>query len=250
MASQTTRILEITDGPPSLNGAHSPDELTFAFLSKIGRHLAHELNNSISAISSSAYLVKDIMNSADGSNSGAGIQPFIEGIEEECDNLKSVVEEFSKYVSTVSVLKMPMDIVEFLQARADEMTREGLPVKAVITAKEIFIEADPGALSIVLRNIADFAISEGATSVSISIEDGGDCSIAIRDNRPISRSLPELKEAFSPIPTGQRIVRGLGLKLPLAERIVKLHGGSIEFPETTDGQTEIRIILPQKGEHS
>ena len=201
--------MEKQDDPSLPDDIALPDELTFAFLSRIGRRLVHELNNSIGAISSSAFIVKDIMNSADGRADDEGIQPFIEGIEEESDKLKCVVEEFSKYISTMSVLKMPIDIAEFITNRADEMAGEGLPVRTVATDKEIFIEGDAGALGISIRNIVNYAVSEGASSVTTSIEDGDDCVIVIRDNRAAPASPSELRDAFSPIPSGERSARGL-----------------------------------------
>jgi signal transduction histidine kinase len=47
---------------------------------------------------------------------------------------------------------------------------------------------------------------------------------------------------FLPFQTGK--AAGTGLGLPLARKIVLLHGGSIAIPDTSSRGTEVRVELP------
>jgi len=215
-------------------------------LSRLGRHLAHELNNPISAITSSAFLIQDIVGASDGSVSAADIQPFIDGISEECEKLKAVVDEFAKFATTESVLKNRIDLVELVRARTNDMVREGLPVSAEVPEGAVFVEADAGSLGFVMRTLTGFAAGAGATRIIWSVFDGDPSELILRDNRPAPNSIEDVENAFSPLWAAEQRGIGLGLKLPLAARIVQLHGGILDIPTQTEGETKIRILLPIK----
>ncbi len=213
-------------------------------LSRLGRHLAHELNNSISAIASSAFLIQDIASTSEGSVAVADILPFIDGISEECEKLKAVVEEFAKFTTTESVLTNRIDLVELVRARTTEMAREGLPVSAEAPDGAVFIDADAGALGFVLRTLTNFAAGAGATRITWTVADGNPRELILRDNRTPPTSKEDVENAFSPLWAAEQRGMGLGLKLPLAAKIVGLHQGVLDIPEQTAGETEIRILLP------
>ncbi|HET6401354.1 MAG TPA: hypothetical protein VFH95_08140 [Candidatus Kapabacteria bacterium] len=213
-------------------------------LSRLGRHLAHELNNPISAITSSAFLIQDIISMSDGHIAVADIQPFIDGISEECEKLKTVVDEFAKFATTESVLKNRIDLVELVRARTNDMIRDGLPVSADVPEGAVFAEADAGSLGFVMRTLTDFAAGAGATQITWSVIDGNPCKLILRDNRTAPNSMEDLENAFSPLWAAEQHGVGLGLKLPLAARIVQLHQGKLDIPEQKADKTEIRILLP------
>ncbi len=222
---------------------NSIDAGTTTLLSQLGRHLAHELNNPISAIMSSAFLIKDILGISDGQVAAADIQPFIDGISEECEKLKAVVDEFAKFATTESILKNRIDLVELVRARTSDMARDGLPVSADVPAGAIYVQADAGWLGFVLRTLTDFAAGAEATRITWTLLDGNPCQLVLRDNRPAPSSMDDLENAFSPLWAATQHGTGLGLKLPLVARIVQLHQGVLDIPEQTAGETEIRILL-------
>ena len=217
---------------------HNPE-----FVTKFSRHFAHELNNPISAISSSVYLIEDFIGSAkDGVLSIEEVQPFIESIHEESDALKSLVQEFSKFFSTNSILPSPLDLTEFLSHRVDDMKRDGLPVSMDQSNEHKTIQGDAGALQLVLRTLVADAVEAGATSVQLSTNADG---ILIRDNRSGSTDesfFNKWSERFTSF--GAR--PGLGLKLPLAAKIIALHNGSLDIRGAESGGVEVRILLPSE----
>ncbi|MDP4199868.1 MAG: HAMP domain-containing sensor histidine kinase [Bacteroidota bacterium] len=219
------------------------------FLARFGRHFAHELNNPIGAISSAVFLIEDFMSTGtDGSVQIEQIQPFVESIREECDQLRELVQEFVKFVSTDRVLALPLDLVEFLGARAAEMAREGLPVtfeesRTPEMRQTANILGDAGSLGTVLRLLTDNAVDRGAKYVRIGQPQTDDrqCLIHIRDNRQPQLS-PEVAQQLFEVNFDRRN-SGLGLKLPFIRKVIELHNGSIEA-KSENGELDICIRLP------
>ncbi|MFI5202046.1 MAG: histidine kinase dimerization/phospho-acceptor domain-containing protein [Candidatus Kapaibacterium sp.] len=224
--------------------AGSRNEQSPGLLSRLGRHLAHELNNPISAITSSAFLIQDIISASGGSVAASDIQPFIDSISEECEKLKTVVDEFAKFITTESVLTNRIDLVELVRARTNDMVREGLPVSAQVPDGTVFVEGDAGSLGFVLRTLTDFAAGAGATRIAWQLIDGNPRELILRDNRTAPNSMEDVENTFSPLWAAQQHGVGLGLKLPLAAKIVELHRGVLDIPEQRKAETEIRILLP------
>ena len=224
-------------------------ESSSSLLSKIGRHLAHELNNPISAITSSAYLIQDMIGSADGTISTEEIRPFVESIQEECATLKATVEEFSKYATTEKILPSRIDLTEFIRARAEEMAREGWPVTASAPEGPCFVNVDSGGLAFIFRAVAEAAKNDGAQTIHFGLtSSSAGCEIIMTDDRPSSSDLSDVfsAETVATRPRGS----GLGLKLPLAKKIAELHGGTIEVAAQTGTKTRIIITLPVESSSS
>ena len=236
----------------------SKPELQADFLPRLGRHLAHELNNPISAISSAAFLIQDFIETTEGGKVDVEmIKPFVESISEECEKLKSVVEEFSKYVATESILAMPIEVNEFVRMRVVEMVRDGQLVTFHGSEGPTTIIGDAGALQFVLRALVSYSLVSGATLVTISVSNGSpskgagslskaageQCVITIRDDRGQPPADDEIADVFDPLP--KRRTTGLGLKLPLVKKLIELHHGSIELRALGSGGAEVFIVIPK-----
>lgn len=192
----------------------------------LGRILAHELNNPISAISSAAYLIDDFASTAeDGKLDVEMIKPFIGSIREECNKLKLVVEEYSKYVTTRSSLPGNLDLRQFIEARSPEMGSDGLTVQQELNFSATEIAADSGQLQTMFLSLAQAAKAAGATTMKVIGSDTQDSvTLTFEDNRP-TESCEDPADAFEPIPSKKR--RGLGLRLPTVKRIIDLHHGTV-----------------------
>ncbi len=103
-----------------------------------------------------------------------------------------------------------------------------------------------GALQELLANAVCHSPTGGTVEVTIKKE-GGAAVIAVRDHGPgLSESvLAHCREPFvqgaSPM---TREVQGLGLGLPLAQRIVELHGGELRLSAAEGGGTLAQLALP------
>jgi signal transduction histidine kinase len=241
MATDTTRESGAV-AQPRASAAFDSQQVP-EFLPRIGRHLAHELNNPISAISSAAFLIQDFIDTAEGGQLDTEmVKPFIESIREECNKMKGIVEEFAKYVTTENILAMSLDLNEFLRNRAGEIGREGLPINFKESAEPVTIFADAGQLQFVLKSLAVYAQQSGATEVSFEVEKGKDCVIRVKDNRPVNMTEEEIGDVFNPLPTKR--TPGLGLKLPLVKKVIDLHHGSIEMTSENGKGVTICLVLP------
>jgi signal transduction histidine kinase len=220
--------------------------LTIEMLPRLGRHLAHELNNPISAISSSAFLIQDFIDTAtDGVLETEMIQPFIEGIREECGKLKTIVEEFARLTTTESILAMPINLEEFVRLRAGEFASEGLPVRSA-ALETLTIYADPSQLQSALKALVQYSVARGAGSIEISaLTTDESCELKVSADQPKQLTEEEIEDLFHPLPS--RRTPGLGLKLPLAYKIVLLHRGSITVSSNENGTT-FCITLPRNQE--
>jgi signal transduction histidine kinase len=211
---------------------------------QLGRQVAHDLNNPIGAISTSIYLIQDFIDTAkDGHIAVDELKPFVDSIREECDTLKGIVEEFAKYATLDGLLLMPMDLHEFLSKRVEEAARGKLPVTFHGAPEPLMIEADASNLQYALLTLIDFAIASSATSVTITLTRNDDYCISVSDNRP-RKLLPEYTDDVFGIGPSKNGVR-MGLRLPLARKIIQLHGGMIRIADSGGDATQIEIVLPR-----
>src|SRR5690606_6818271 len=102
------------------------------------------------------------------------------------------------------------------------------------------------AIENVVRNAVRFT-PEG-TAVTLDVEErGGSVRVRVRDRGP---GVPEdaLRDVFVPLSRvereRERKTGGAGLGLAIADRAVKLHGGTIEAENAADGGLVVTIRLP------
>jgi two-component system, NtrC family, sensor histidine kinase HydH len=209
----------------------------------LGRILAHELNNPISAISSAAYLIEDFASTAeDGKLDVELIKPFIGSIREECLKLKYVVEEYSKYVTTRSTLPGEIDLKAFIEARKREMEENGLAIDLTVNVNAS-VNADAGQLQTMFQSLAEASKLAGANKLQITATETSDnVELVFEDDRPTD-NCEDPTEAFEPIPSKRR--RGLGLKLPTVKRIIDLHHGNVAAGLKDGVGCSITISLPK-----
>jgi two-component system sensor histidine kinase HydH len=209
----------------------------------LGRILAHELNNPISAISSAAYLIEDFASTAeDGKLDVEMVKPFIGSIREECLKLKYVVEEYSKFVTTRSSLPTDLEIRSFIEARKREMEEKGVEVDLSVDVSGT-VSADAGQLQTMFQSMAEASKLAGANKLRITAAESGDnIEFVFEDDRPTD-NCEDPNEAFDPVPTKRR--RGLGLKLPTVKRIIDLHHGQVAAALKDGVGCSITVTLPK-----
>ena len=242
--------------------------------------VAHELNNPLSNISSSAQILKeDLPSPAGGGAGGEGATPdpatlfhrqLIEDIDTETLRARRIVRALLDYAGDREFKPAPVPLAELV----DETLRflkskrpQGVEVRLDI-APELTVLGDRPRLQQVLLNliinawdaIGDLGDIGGELSISaragiVGKSDGfpalaGQCrpgsaviDLSLADSGP---GIPpeRLPRVFDPFFTTKAVGHGSGLGLFISHEIIEEHGGCIGVANRPEGGAEFRIRLP------
>ena len=204
--------------------------------------IAHEVRNGLGTIVGYARLLERSTLPEDDVAAARTIR-------EECETLETVVRRFTDFVKLEKLQLVETDLARLVarvvareqRAREEVRTRiVGLDAPLVARADEELLER---ALENVVRNAVEAAAAGGRhVEVSADAEDGR-VEIRVDDDGP---GLPpdhpgEIRPFYTTRPGG------LGLGLPLARKIVLLHGGSLALAPRAPTGARVLILLPLGG---
>ena len=201
--------------------------------------IAHEVRNGLGTIVGYARMLERESLSAEPAAAARSIR-------EECETLETVVRRFTDFVKLERLQLVPTDLARLLtrvvarEGRSREEVRTrlvGLDEPLVMLADEELLER---ALENVVRNALE-AAAGGGGHVEVTAGNRGDLvEVRIADDGPgFAPDHPGEIRAFYTTRAG-----GLGLGLPLARKIVLLHGGSLQLGRRAGGGAEVVLTLP------
>jgi PAS domain S-box-containing protein len=216
-------------------------------LGEVTASMAHEFNNPLGII---IGFVEDMLGNAELDNPD---YRSLEIVYEESKRCKKIVEDLMEYArprsAAISMIAVPIIIEKTLELVEAHCYKQ--KVEVIKNADPLLpqIHADAQQLTQVLVNLylnAIDAMPEGGTlrvstrasdeskqaTVIISVADTG---VGIEES--------EMGKIFQPFYTAKKR-RGLGLGLPICERIVKNHGGEIKVQSRPGLGTTFEIHLP------
>lgn len=225
--------------------------------------VAHELNNPLSNISTSAQLLLE------GEGDVEMRQTWLAQIDSESERARRIVRRLLDSVRQPRLHKQTYRVADLIQSSLALVERQLPPqVKVCVDAEnELTLEADRERLHQVLINLVKNATDAGATRVEIhaafsdyqSVEESGHrhgetavladaariLQLRIEDNGP---GIPEayLDRIFDPFFTTRQTGDGTGLGLYLVEEIVSEHDGAISVQPRPGGGTVFSLWLPVK----
>ncbi|WP_394824048.1 ATP-binding protein [Pendulispora albinea] len=154
----------------------------------------------------------------------------------------------------IPVARKSLDLHELMRHLVDEIATVN-PARTI----ELAVDGDgsghwdPDRMAQVFQNLLCNAVTYGAADTPIyvvMVEEGRFLETTITNyGPPIPKS--ELGQLFSPYRRGgrarsaERLPRGLGLGLYIAQEIVLAHGGSIEATSDSDSGTTFTVLLPR-----
>lgn len=201
--------------------------------------IAHEVRNGLGTILGYARMLERAGLAEDPAAAARSIR-------EECETLETVVRRFTDFVKLERLELAPVDLSRLLarvvarEQRADESVRTrlaGLDDPLVVTADEELLER---AFENVVRNAVE-AAGRGGGKVEVSARRSeGRVDILVEDNGPgLAADHPGDVRPFYTTRLG-----GLGLGLPLARKILLLHGGALRLEGGTSGGVRVTVSLP------
>lgn len=215
--------------------------------------LAHELRNPLAPIQTSLYIMR-LRHPMD-----EALVELQEVMERQLNHLVRLVDdllEISRITTGKIELRLQQVDVRTLISSAVETSRPlvdaaGHELLVSLPSTPITVQGDPVRLAQVVSNILNnackFTDPGGRIWLTVTSEPQR-VAIAIRDNGigiPAS-SLPAVMKMFSQVGRERGVSKGgLGIGLALVDRLVNLHGGSIEVRSDGEGQgSEFVVRLP------
>ena len=204
--------------------------------------IAHEVRNGLGTIVGYARLLERSALAEDPAAAARAIR-------EECETLETVVRRFTDFVKLERLRLADADLARLIarvvarEARARDEVRtrlSGLDAPLVVRADEEMLER---AFENLVRNAVE-AAAAGGRHVEVSArEAGGLVEVRIDDDGPgLAPDHPgEIRPFYTTRPGG------LGLGLPLARKIVLLHGGTLDLSGRAPAGVRVEVHLPTAG---
>ncbi|MGH7794199.1 MAG: ATP-binding protein [Candidatus Binatia bacterium] len=206
--------------------------------------MAHEFNNPLGIILGFAQGLLDGMSPADPNYQHVRI------IAEEAKRCETLVHELLEFGRPKSADFIVMDVEQIIQ-RTMSLVQPHAAKNKVETAIRIAdplpqMYADPQQLQQILLNLSLNAVDAMPNGGTLTVGAAADASegmiITVADTG-IGIDAEVLPRIFQPFFTSKKR-RGLGLGLPICDRIVKSHGGKIEVESRPGQGTTFTIHLP------
>ena len=220
-----------------------------ATLGELAASVAHELNNPLAIIS---LRIENLMYQMDADDPKKKPLQIIEQEVERMANLISNLLEFSRKSRRESVLINLQDEIEnALELIYYHLRNSDIKVEKVLGRAPASLQADRQELRQVLINLfinASDAMPDGGTlTVQLETDEGPPTfhTVIVQDTG-IGIKKEYLKKVFEPFFTTKADNKGTGLGLPICQRIVHDHGGSIEIASEgiPEKGTMVTIKLP------
>ncbi len=223
-----------------------------AALGQMAAGLAHEIRNPLGSIKGAAQYLQPI-----GSEMSDGpTKEFLDIIVEEVDRLNKIVSQFLDYARPYRGDQKPLDINDVVKKTMTLVEKEEGAVKVEITNNLIEglppVRADAEQLRQVFLNLtinAVQAMKDGgklqvSTSLRRSTRRGAAAAFLEVRFRDTGLGIPpgDLKSLFIPFFTTKE--KGTGLGLPISQRIIENHGGTIEVRSRPGAGSTFTVLLP------
>jgi signal transduction histidine kinase len=214
-------------------------------LGSLAAGLQHEIKNPLSALSLHLQLLDEQLQ---GESTTADVRELLDVLRCEITRVNEVLDRFRNYASTTEMGRTPVDLpllierlVRLLQPQAEQ---QNVKIRVKLPSELMgLIEGDPIRLQQVLLNLALNALAAmaegGELTFRVTPANAG-VQVQVIDT---GKGIPPQIQAkiFDPYFTTRD--DGTGMGLALSDKIVRQHGGSMEFRTTPRG-TEFTVWLP------
>jgi signal transduction histidine kinase len=213
-----------------------------ASLGEMAGGLAHQVRNSLGAISGYGVLLKKHLIKADLPESHA------EELLNECKEAEDLIARFLSFARPLEYLPILTDLAEVVNGAIDQVNLAGYPSSVVVRAESLSpveTSADPLLLKQAIVNLVDNGIQAcegGGGTVEISVWAEEDAAIIQIEDTGSGISEDDLNRIFTPFYSSRP--SGTGLGLPVVRKIIDAHSGRIEVRSRLGQGTRLTILLP------
>jgi signal transduction histidine kinase len=213
------------------------DREAMARAGELAAGIAHEVRNGLATILGYARLVE--RGQADPKEAGSRIS-------EECETLEGVVRRFMDFVKNETLELARFDLQRLLSRVVARESRSEAASRIELSAAEVLLVGDEEllerAFENLVRNAREAAGSGGRVSVEVRV-DAASAVVTVADDGP---GLPaEARGQIRPFFTTK--AGGVGLGLPLALKIVRLHQGELALLQRIPRGLAVQVQLPVAG---
>lgn len=203
--------------------------------------IVHEVRNGLGTIVGYARLLERDPDPAQAEEAARSIR-------EECETLEGVVRRFNEFIRQEELNIAELDLARLLKRVLARETRAwprlrtgtvGLEEPLLVHGDEEMLER---AFENLVRNAAEATGADGGRVELAAAVEGDAVEIRVSDDGPgLAADHPGEARPFYTTKAG-----GLGLGLPLARKILLLHGGEMHLAEGPGGGVTARVLLPRK----
>ena len=213
------------------------------FWHQLAASMAHQIKNPLVSIKTFVQLLPEKHDNREFR------EQFFRIVSEEVERLNAMVNDLFDFAEPGMMAIAPTDLSSLLDETLSKF-RAAAPKIDVVRSypEQMEIPLDTRkmerALDCIFENIREAIKEQGTCSVEVHAAPGNGKELIRIDIRDTGAGIAQenLGRVFSPFFTTK--IKGMGLGLPIARRIVEEHGGSIVVENGGNGGTVCRIFLP------
>jgi len=218
-----------------------------ASLGTFAAGLAHELNNPLYVIASTAEHARDeLLRGRTVDEMDEYLAEILAGAER-CAQIVKRVLNFARQGSRDKTLLdlhgLVQEMHKYMQHYSEQ---QGVPMRLSLAHAQPYVVANRDDIELALVNLIHNAIeacSDGGHVTVVTTMEGAHVQMQVRDTG-VGLSQEELQQVFDPFYTTRQEAGGTGLGLSLTHRIITDHGGSIELQSVLGQGTTVCVCLP------
>lgn len=213
------------------------------------RDVSHELRSPLARLQALLSIARQKDGTADLAQ--------IDRMETELGRLDELIGEilaYSRLEAQEDIVRGPVDVVDLVENIVDDASLEGAAVGKNVRLQgpeRCLMRLDSGILQSAVENVVRNAVRHTAvgTGVTVSVRDDAETvRIVVEDNGPgvPDEAIGQLFEPFFRVGDSRGTQSGTGgIGLAIAERSIRLHGGTITAENRVGGGLRIRMALPR-----
>lgn len=225
-----------------------------ASLGVLATGIAHEIRNPLTAIKVRLFSLKRSIPDK------ISLQDDVRVISDEIHRLERIVNDFLQFARPTELECQPLNVEKIVRDVVDllgpQLARRSVHLIQE-TTPEAWLFADPQKMKQVLINLTQNAGQSIECGGSVTLRTelasqtlfGRRRDVVVIEIADTGKGMPPevVNRLFDPFFTTKE--DGTGLGLPIAARIVEVHGGIIEYETRLHHGTSFRIVLPRVSDH-